>query len=356
MKYSSFAAVIVLFGALAAFSVCEASSVMAVGQDEGYSGKVLDKIVAKWSPPPQLKSEYRLKLRIGLDGRGCVLECKATRSSGLQALDASACAAVKAAAPFGDPPYGMPADIYLSFWTGGPEGRTPEDAAKPAPFIDDSADVRARIASADAKARAEKVAKSTGKPLPSASEKKDAATKNAVAAKTGAKKPDQSTEHNVKRAVSPAPAKATPKEHVTEKTPPEASKGAGTDKTAAKEAPKEPVADKKVAKETPKPAAKPDLAQDSHDANCYSYGQKPARVLRNAMYVPAQTKPGTYYATAQVNFDKTGKIQSCSIIKGSGDALLDKYVLQGIKRAKRVPVPPPGIGDYLDLTFTLVRQ
>ena len=284
---------------ISAPALAEASSVMAVGQDEGYSGKVMDKIIAKWSPPPQLKREYKLKLRIALDGRGRLLECRPQRSSGFEAVDASACAAVKAAAPFGDPPYGMPAVVYLSFWTGSPQGRTPEDAKDPSRYIEDSdsAETRASAMNASAKAKAEQAAKSSGKPLPG------------------------------QKAKAAAPAKAAPAP-----------------------APAQPPA-------APAQAAPADIefAQAKYDQKYAAYLKKAARQLRNSMYVPVQAAPGTYYATARISFDARGNISSASLLKESGDRLVDKYVLQGIKRAKRVPAPPPGLKSPLDLTFALTR-
>ncbi|MDE6735162.1 MAG: TonB C-terminal domain-containing protein, partial [Desulfovibrio sp.] len=97
-------------------------------------------------------------------------------------------------------------------------------------------------------------------------------------------------------------------------------------------------------------------AQDKYDSRFQKYISTVVWKLRNSMYIPAQTKPGTYHATAQVRLNSAGKILDESILKGSGDALLDKYVLQGIRRAGSVAPPPAGLGDTLDLTFTLTRQ
>lgn len=85
------------------------------------------------------------------------------------------------------------------------------------------------------------------------------------------------------------------------------------------------------------------------------YLGKIRRELRNAMYIPAKTQPGTYHVVARVKCDAAGKILDSSIIKGSGDSLLDKYVLQGIHRAGSITAPPAGAGDTFDITFTLVR-
>lgn len=92
------------------------------------------------------------------------------------------------------------------------------------------------------------------------------------------------------------------------------------------------------------------------DAKHQKYLAKAARLLRDKMYIPAQTKPGTYQAMARIKCDKAGKILSSSIVKSSGDKLLDKYILQGIKRAGSIPPPPAGLGDSLDLSFTLQRE
>lgn len=80
------------------------------------------------------------------------------------------------------------------------------------------------------------------------------------------------------------------------------------------------------------------------------------RQIRNSIYIPEKTKPGTYHATARIKLDKGGKILESSLLKGSGDKLLDKYVLQGITRAAAVAPPPDGKTGTVDLTFTLIRH
>lgn len=104
-----------------------AAQAMAVDQDDAYSGKVLDKIVRKWNPPNRNKYEGTLKIVIALDDEGNLLSCKVRQSSGLDGADASVCAAVKAASPFGPPPYGIPTDLYLAFWAGNQPAMKDED-------------------------------------------------------------------------------------------------------------------------------------------------------------------------------------------------------------------------------------
>lgn len=254
-----------------------AASALAVSQNDGYSGHVMDKVLAVWAPPAT-SEDRQLRLCVSLDGEGRVIECKAVRPSGLPALDASGCAAVREAAPFGTPPYGMPLDVYFSFWTGRPKGKS---AAAPAP-------------TAPAAAPA---------PAPAAAPADSHAQAAALAAATAT--------------------------------------GAGTATAAAAR---------------PATASSSARAQDKYDSRFQKYISSVVWKLRNAMYIPAQTKPGTYHATAQVRLNSAGKILDESILKGSGDALLDKYVLQGIRRAGSVAPPPAGLGDTLDLTFTLTRQ
>ncbi|MDE7241516.1 TonB family protein [Desulfovibrio sp.] len=253
-----------------------AASALAVSQNDGYSGHVMDKVLAVWSPPAT-SEDRQLRLCVSLDGEGRVTECKAVRPSGLSALDASGCAAVREAAPFGTPPYGMPLDVYFSFWTGRPKGKSADTAA-------------AAIAPAQAPAQAQAPADSHA------------------------------------QAAALAAATAT---------------GAATATAAASR---------------PAAASSSAKAQDKYDSRFQKYISTVVWKLRNSMYIPAQTKPGTYHATAQVRLNSAGKILDESILKGSGDALLDKYVLQGIRRAGSVAPPPAGLGDTLDLTFTLTRQ
>lgn len=283
-SWQRLACAIALCAALVAGAAAEghAASALAVSQNDGYSGHVMDKVLAVWAPPAT-SEDRQFRLCVSLDGEGRVIECKAVRPSGLPALDASGCAAVREAAPFGTPPYGMPLDVYFSFWTGRPKGKSAAATAQA---------TAAQPATAQAAAPADSHA--------------EAAALAAATASGGAA-------------------------------------GAATATAATK----------------PQAASKPAAsarAQDKYDSRFQKYISTVVWKLRNAMYIPAQTKPGTYHATAQVRCDAAGKILDAGILKGSGDQLLDKYVLQGIRRAGSVPPPPAGLGDTLDLTFTLTRQ
>lgn len=143
----------------------------------GYTGKMLDKIVDIWAPPPALKGDFQVQLKVGLDGQGHVLNCTPLRPSGMEALDSSACGAVRQIGSFGRTPYEKPLEVHLSFWTGTPKGKTrnqiPDDAESLR--LEEQARVKAEAAMSDnmaagaeerARQRAEEAAKATGRDLP----------------------------------------------------------------------------------------------------------------------------------------------------------------------------------------------
>lgn len=211
-----------LFLLLAMSSSAAAVPMAAAVVDDGYASKVMEKILKTG----KLKFGQKMDLRLSLDDQGNLIDCRAGKGSDATA----ACAAAKAASPFGTPPYGVPTYVTLALWTG------------------------------------------------------------QVAPKTQEKK--QAT------ASAPAETKSSPAAWL---------------------------------------------------ANV-------RRTLRNSIYIPEKTKPGTYHVTAQITYDQAGKILDSSIVKSSGDKLLDKYCLQGIKRAGQIPAPPAGTGTTTDVTFTLTRR
>ncbi|WP_165174458.1 TonB family protein [Desulfovibrio sp. ZJ369] len=305
MSFPLRAGALILLGALI-FTPGPASgaALAAADQNDGYSGKVLDKVLAVWAPPPALKGEFEVRVRISLDGQGKVLACTPTRTSGMEALDSSACGAVRQIAGFGTPPYGMPLDVHLAFWTGMPRGK--DSAARPAASA-------ARPGTAKTGVSDESAATVPIKD----SQKKSAA--KAVAA--GTKKPAASQK--------PSPTGLTDEEmRLTLSAPEPAAQG-------------RPVQPK---------------AQDKYDPRYRKYLSRVVWDLRKAMFIPAETAPGTYYATVRLLLEPTGAIKDATLLESSGDKRLDRFVLQGIRRANRVSPPPAGLGTTLELTFTLVRH
>lgn len=200
--------------------------------DDGYAGKVLQKIL----PHVNVPSGQRLEARVSLDGDGNYLRCTPVKGNA-QGI----CNAAKRIGAFGDPPYGAPTDIL--------------------------------VAMQDVKAGAVHE-----------TNKQDAA-------------------HVV----------STPSSSGKEAHTPALSKGQA------------------------------------------AYMGRIRRSLRNSIYIPKETKPGTYHAMVRIKCDSHGKIVERAIAKSSGDSRLDRYVLQGIDRAGSVEAPPEGLGPNLDVNFTLVR-
>lgn len=86
------------------------------------------------------------------------------------------------------------------------------------------------------------------------------------------------------------------------------------------------------------------------------YLAKITHELRDAIYIPQQTKKGKYTASVRLEVQKDGKIGKYSISKSSGDAWLDKYISQGITRAGKVTPPPEALKNPVDLTFSFTRN
>lgn len=208
---------------------------IASGVDEGYSAKVLEKILKAFSPAAEL-GNGKISLQISVDGDGALSNCRVRQTSGNASIDKAFCAAIKKASPFGQPPYGQPAEVSLTFM---------EDKGlvqKPSPVAETSAHAGGKSAR-----------------------------------------------------IHPA--------------------------------------DEKQGK----------------------YLSKVTREIRESVFIPAESKKGSYTPTAHVKVAKNGKILDYSIVKSSGDKIMDKYLLQGIKRKGAISAPPDGMPLEFDLTFHLVR-
>ncbi|MDO5484333.1 MAG: TonB C-terminal domain-containing protein, partial [Desulfovibrionaceae bacterium] len=96
-------------------------------------------------------------------------------------------------------------------------------------------------------------------------------------------------------------------------------------------------------------------AQDKYGEQYRKYFSRISWALRNAIFIPAETAAGTYYATVRLKVDAAGAIKEHSRVDSSGDKLVDKYVLQGVRRAGKVEAPPSGLTREMDVTLTLVR-
>ncbi|WP_298029949.1 TonB family protein [uncultured Desulfovibrio sp.] len=334
------------------------TNIAAVDQNGGYSDKVLDKVIAIWALPPNLKGDFTVRLKVSLDGQGKVLDCKPAKASGIEALDSSACGAVYQAAPFGTPPYGMPLDVHLAFWSGTPKSKAQAETLSTEEAL--RAEVMARTKAEGlmgqqrgssveerARERAEAIAKNAGQPLPDVKTAPVAPLTRAKAVPGATKKNASKSSRSGLSTDSPATVSiSSAKGKNAALSAPAMQLVSGSGKTAA------------PATATSQPAeSKPTvMAQDQYDARYRKYISTITQNLRNAMLIPAETAPGTYYATVRLNVDAAGAIKKSTLLQGSGDKLLDKFVLQGIRRAGSVTPSPSGLGNTLDITFTLVRR
>ncbi len=144
----------------------------------GYAGKMLNKVVEIWAPPPALKGDFQVQVEVALDATGRVVNCTPVRPSGMEALDSSACGAVRQIGSFGKTPSDAALEVHLSFWTGMPRGKvrpTPIDDVE-AMHQEERARTKAEAAMSDSRAasaeerareRAEEAAKASGMEMPS---------------------------------------------------------------------------------------------------------------------------------------------------------------------------------------------
>lgn len=111
---------LILLGLMAAApSAAFAAAIAAADHQEGYAGVVLGKLCEIWTPPADTGNRM-VRVRISVNGDGSVLGCTPTQRSGMPALDGSVCEAAKKLGKLETPPYAMPIDVHLAFWSGTP--------------------------------------------------------------------------------------------------------------------------------------------------------------------------------------------------------------------------------------------
>ncbi len=365
----------------------------------GYAGKMLDKIVDIWAPPPALKGDFQVQLKVGIDGKGHVLSCTPVRPSGMEALDSSACGAVRQIGSFGRTPHEKPLEVHLSFWTGTPKGKTrnqiPDDAESLR--LEERARVKAEAAMSDnmaagaeerARQRAEEAAKATGKDLPdirptvvaptppvkesSGGKKEKTAEKAApvtgrsqdsTPAKVSLGGPQSKKDQGKDKAgESATPAKAAPLTIAPSPLPVVADAGQKASASGDVAGP----AGRSVAPSPaiPKSAAgqkrlygPENKAQHKYGKNYDKYFSNVTRQLAESIIIPVETPPGTYYPTVRLKVNpKTGAIEDAALTEKSGDKMLDSFVRKGIGKVGSIPPPPEGLDATLDITLTLVRR
>lgn len=398
--------------ALYSATVVGAFAASAASADQStYAGNMLDKLIEIWAPPPALKSDFRVRIKVSINSHGQVEACKPVKPSGLEAFDSSVCGAVRQIGSFGTPPYGAPTDIHLTFWNGTPKGKTKPEALSSEEALRAEVkarskaeaamgDTRAEAAEERARERAEAVAKAGGNEVPAVrpapvaplgaqkaddKNKKTATNKQRQAAgmnndsgratqligsvgqpaepKTTSPKQAQATSQSRKPADNlPTygdPAFGAQEENgeagATQQAAPVRQQAASPAPQAAAQA--SPKAEAVQAEARTKPAAHaaaPATADAAADRA--KYRRDVIHQLRDNVIIPAETEPGEYQTKLRLTISPQGEISDFKVITPTGDKLLDKYVQRGIRRAGSLPPPPAEVGGTLDITLTLVRR
>lgn len=400
-------------------STSQAAAMLAADQGSGYAGLILEKVSKTWHAP-QYPSDHTVRIQVRIDGDGDVLSCTPVQSSNLALMDKSACAAVRETKKYPPPPYGMPIDVYLTFWTGLPSvgtlGASPEDAAmatqatrneKQASAATAAAMALARAAEARAAAAAAKGGAKTAKagtvspgtslsstgtppatPVTAAESTKPSTKGNAAGTKALAAEPKGTKSKNIPVADSDTP---TPKMHAqtfrAESSPPPVQQTKETPPapapTAAKPTPVTPTTVPTTAPPegrvvAPIPAAPTPPPANANASALFKSGQplsnlvgpkaeEPTKgearyahlvrwTIREAMIIPAELPLGVYTFTISIRLSEKGEITKATLSYPSGNTLMDKYAMQGIKRVQALPPPPAKKLQDLHLTFIVQRS
>ena len=390
--------------ALYSATVAGAFAASAASADQStYAGSMLDKIIEIWAPPPALKSDFRVRLKVSVNSRGQVEDCKPLKSSGLEAFDNSVCGAVRQIGSFGTPPYGAPIDIHLTFWNGTPKGKprpetlNSEEAMRAEVKARSKAeaamgDSRAEAAEDRARERAEAIAKAGGKdvpevrPAPIAPRGPQTADDNKKKPATNNQRLTAGQNHDngpatqiIGRSGQPAETKntntrqaATPSRTQADNLPTYGDPALGgqgdadalgkvqrAETVRQQPAPKTESAKTDATKtETGAEPSGRVVSPASGDvaADRTKYRRDVTRQLRDSVLIPAETEPGEYQTKLRLTNSPEGEITDFKVITPTGDKLLDKYVQRGIRRAGSLPPPPAEVGGTLDITLTLVRR
>lgn len=139
-----------------------------------------------------------------------------------------------------------------------------------------------------------------------------------------------------------------PKEEVKEK--PREKPRKKPEQAKAKPKPSTPAPEKRKAqvqtqREAPRAAAQQNSSGSAASVSPARWQARVASHLERRKRYPSAAKRQGQQGTAQVRFtiDGSGNVQSVSLVRSSGVALLDEEVVALVRRASPVPAPPPGV-------------
>lgn len=98
-------------------------------------------------------------------------------------------------------------------------------------------------------------------------------------------------------------------------------------------------------REAPRAAAQQNSSGSSSSVSPARWQARVASHLERRKRYPSTARKQGQQGTAQVRFtiDGSGNVQSVSLVRSSGVALLDEEVVALVRRASPVPAPPPGV-------------
>ncbi|MCR4666653.1 MAG: TonB family protein [Desulfovibrio sp.] len=335
-----------------------ATTVVGGDEENGYSAKVLSKVVDVWKPPV-VQGNYTVELKVSIDGEGRVKQCIPLKSSSLEVFDQVACSAVYKAGPFGKPSYEAPIDVFLVFHLGDQDRKVKQELS----------DADAMRAEALARARAEREQARTK----AGAVEEQARNRAMLAARSQGKDLPE---------VSPAP--VAPPHHMSGKNVEKDVKRRATSGETGKNPPMEKntnVAGQEKRKEAQKDHSRSSrhVSPSEGNGNGHTYGEGAAasastdgnapppsqkqvrkekylallqRSLNRIIYLPDTVPDGSYPLTVRVELDQNGVIQAAKVLKSSGDERVDKATSQSISAARTVPRPPKSIGTSFVVPVT----
>ncbi len=329
------AAALFLVLLLSAFSEDAAAQTqtIAVDDDNGYAGRVMEKVMGKWSPPSVIGT-HTVLVKLLLDGSGAVMSCTPLRKSSLDAFDNVACSAIRKAAPFGRTSYEAPLTLYLSFRIGTEDSKERmSDMEKLRAELREKNRLENERASKDADAalkrsreRAQVTANERGEPLPrvqaapiarpASSEKSDAKQKNAPAKQAGP----------AEKSAKKGPVLHSYGEDMNSRE--SRGRDSGTLSVVSTKT------EERVQKYT-------DLLHDSLD-----------RVL----WIPKNAQHNSYSLRMRLSVDSAGRISNVHVEQSSGDPSVDNALVRCVIQARTVPAPPKGIGQTFSVPLTATRR
>ncbi len=291
--------------------------VAAADQSGGYSMHVLDAVVKKWRPPLDGK-ERTIRTLVMIDGNGNVDQCMPLTDDSKGSAEKAACNAVYSIGKLPPPPYGLPMDVFLSFWVGDVDG-----AASKASFATTNAvhpEDSSKIAQSATTIPENTIIASISTPKEQISNSDtlaDSSESNAVTSE-----PLATDSNNFKFNTMDFPQVAS------------------LDNQAVST----------VAKSNHKPFIQENRSNAVLDENDY-YVKTVMRKISPHVEFPPDLPPKELSTSLTVQIDGRGNIKETSVAQTSGHADLDQSIIRAAQRTGKVNPPPDNEARELFLTF-----